>query len=124
MITITYVASYMHQNYFLVILDRVAHIINWEIGKGFGYICPCCMHDEHRQAIASVIRSAHVQFDGKVRWCGEAAEGQYNGPVGSDYLPLDSDIFCNGNAEVELTEAKGVIQAEAERQVTIGSIRN
>ncbi len=125
--TVTFVTTYlgMHLNVFLVVLNRVGYLICWEPETmEFGYMCPCCMYPEHREAIAYAVElGLHKgEFDGKVRWCCHKEHTQYGDSLGNDYSSLNGELFCSGNAEVDLAEMKEQIQAEAERQLALGNI--
>lgn len=133
--TVTYVGTYpeMHLNIFFVILNRVAYLICWMPEKmEFGYMCPCCMFSSHRKAIARAVEDglANDLFDGKVRWCSHHTHGMegsfvddYGDRLGRDYSHLDGELFCAGNAEVDLVEMGRAIHIEAERQIVAGNIR-
>jgi hypothetical protein len=124
--SIIFVTTYpeIHRDIFLVILNRIAYLISWMLDtQEFSHLCPCCMYDTDREAVANVIRLARGQFDGRVRWCCHKENMDYGDTIGTDYPPLDGNLFCVGNAEENLVGMKDEIQAEAEHQRAIGKIK-
>ncbi len=72
MCKIQYITSFfdMNLNVFLVVKNNQAYLLNFE-RDDFGYMCPCCMHQVHREAIIAAVDDAYKTgtFSGKVIWC-------------------------------------------------------
>ena len=72
--SVKFVTSYhgMHMNTYLVVENGQAFLLCYEHEKDqFGFMCPCCMFPEHRQAITEAVSQGLREdaFTGKVIWC-------------------------------------------------------
>jgi len=100
---------------FLVIVNQVAYVLNYEIGtREFGFLCPCCMSDRNRRDIANAIYRSKDLFAGKVRWCCHKGDTTYGDNIVESYLkPIE---FCAGSANADLADAKPFIHMEADKE--------
>lgn len=75
-VIVKYITSFQSQNYFLVVWNKRAYLLNYELvhnvtgnpHNDFNYLCPCCMTDTQRLEIRRVIEELKGLFVGAVTW--------------------------------------------------------
>jgi len=101
-----YITTYagMHLNVFLVVDNGITYLICYQPGHTFGYMCPCCMLDDHREAITKVLVKMleEQKISSEITWCCYKSFVPRMGYTANGYFPELTEAgikFIGGSAD-------------------------
>lgn len=118
----------MHLNVFLIVDQCAAYLVCYEHETSeFGYMCPCCMTKENKEAIMNAVKAAihNGSITEKITWCSyKGYSPDLGNSINEDDLPLKQGYFVGGSAENISDETMSLLRLQALQLVSTGVIKS